>query len=344
LPPEKSSPKNAYRQAGVDISAADAVKERIKVIAKGASRPEVIGGIGFFGGLFHFKGYRDPVLVSSTDSVGTKVILARQMGIFDTVGQDIVNHCVNDIFVGGAEPLFFLDYLGLGSLVPSQVEQLVKGVATACKAANCALIGGETAQLPDLYRPGDFDIVGCIVGAVERDQIVDGSKIEVGDAVFGLMSSGLHTNGYTLARKVFKTDEDPSVLNARYADLGSTLGEALLAIHRNYRPVVMPALKHIRGMAHITGGGFEGNIPRILPKGLAVRIDRSTWQVPPLFKLIQKAGRIDDTEMFQVFNMGVGLTIVTAPEHAKDIPRLIPEAFLIGMVVPEDGPSRVMLH
>ncbi len=335
--------RQTYRAAGVDIDAAAAAKERIKLLAQATNRPGVIGEVGFFGGFFQVKGYRDPVLVASTDSVGTKTILARQMGILDTVGHDIVNHCVNDVFAGGAEPLFFLDYLGLGKVVPEQVEQLVKGIAEACKAANCALIGGETAELPGLYKPGEFDVVGFIVGAVEHDAIIDGSKVQAGDALLGIPSSGLHTNGYSLARRVFRTDEEPAALRRHYPELGRTLGEALLEPHRPYFPLLKPALRSIRGMAHITGGGLPGNVPRILPKGLAAQFDRSAWEVPPLFRLIQRTGDVPDEEMARVFNLGIGMVVVAGPEEARRIIELVPEAMLIGLVVPQAGEERVIL-
>ena len=284
---------SAYKAAGVDIDAATRAKELIKPLARSTARPEVIGGIGFLGGFFRMPaGYKEPVLVSSTDSVGTKVNLAIQMHRLDTVGIDIVNHCINDIFVGGAEPMFFLDYIGLGRLVPEDVEDIVRGLAKACKAGNVALVGGETAQLPSLYKPGDFDLVGFIVGVVERELIIDGSKVREGDMLLGLPSSGLHTNGYSLARQVFRTDEDPEALERVWPELGRTLGEALLEPHRAYFPLLKPALPYLKGVAHITGGGFLENIPRVLPEALRCRIRRDSWQVPSLFKLVQRLGSI----------------------------------------------------
>lgn len=338
-----SPSRQTYKAAGVDIDAASEAKERIKRLARATNRPGVLGEIGFFGGFFQVQGYRNPVLVSSTDSVGTKILIARQMGILTTVGHDIVNHCVNDIFVGGADPLFFLDYLGLSQVVPEVVEQLVRGITEACRANNCALIGGETAELPGLYKPGEFDVVGFIVGAVERDAIIDGSKIEVGDALLGIPSSGLHTNGYSLVRRVFGTDHNPRVLDTYHEDLGRTLGEALLEPHRSYYHLLKPALPSIRGMAHITGGGLPGNVGRILPQGLAARFDRSTWEVPPLFRLIQKTGNISDEEMARVYNLGIGMVVVAGPQEAQKITKLVPEAMLIGLVVPQSGDERVIL-
>ena len=333
-------PRLTYAQSGVDISAAERAKELIKPLAKATRRPGVLSDIGFFGGFFQLQGYREPVLVSSTDSVGTKVLLAIQMGKLDTIGIDLVNHCVNDIFVGGAEPLFFLDYIGLGKIDPAQVEQIVTGLAAACKAANCALIGGETAVLPGLYKPSDFDLVGFIVGGVERDRIIDGSKIQRGDVLLGVPSSGLHTNGYTLARRVFKTDADPKALSRRMPELGRTLGEALLEPHRPYFPLLKSVLPYMHGMAHITGGGLPGNMPRVLPQGLTARFQRQSWEWPPLFQMLQKQGNIEDDEMFKVFNVGVGLVIAVAPQDAARVRAAAPDAFVIGEVTSQEDDAR----
>ena len=339
-----ASPTGAYRAAGVDIDAATRAKDLIKPLAKSTARPEVIGGIGFFGGFFEMpKGYRNPVLVSSTDSVGTKVNLATQMKRLDTVGIDIVNHCINDIFVGGAEPLFFLDYIGLGKLVPEEVEQIVFGLTKACKAANVSLIGGETAQLPSLYKPGDFDLVGFIVGVVERDGIIDGSKIREGDVLLGLPSSGLHTNGYTLARRVFGTDEDSAALNEVWPELGRSLGDALLEPHRAYFPLLKPVIGYLKGMAHITGGGFLENIPRVLPAGLGCEIRRNSWKVPPLFRLIQRLGNIEQNEMDRVFNQGIGMVLFVSPKDVPEVTSRIPEAFAMGTVVRHGDAPRVLI-
>ena len=332
-----------YADAGVDIDAGERAAALIKPLAASTRRPEVVGGVGFFGGLFQLGGYANPVLVSSTDSVGTKVLLAIQMGRFDTIGADLVNHCVNDIFVGGAEPLFFLDYIGIGKLDPEQVERVVMGVASACRDNNCALVGGETAELPGIYKRGDFDLVGFIVGAVERDGVIDGSAIQPGDAILGLPSSGLHTNGYTLARRALGTDDDPARLDERHDALGGTLGEALLEPHRSYLKPLQPALESIRGMAHITGGGLPGNVPRVLPDGVAARFDRSAWEVPEIFRMIQRAGGVADEEMWRAFNMGIGMTVFTAPEHVSAVMEHAPEAVPIGEVVEQRGDERVLL-
>jgi phosphoribosylformylglycinamidine cyclo-ligase len=335
---------NAYRAAGVDIDAASEAKERIKRLAKATARPEVIGGIGFFGGFFKVPaGYREPVLVSSTDSVGTKVNLAIQMGRLNTVGIDIVNHCINDIFVGGAEPLFFLDYIGLGKLVPEEVEQIVSGLTTACKAANVSLVGGETAQLPSLYKPGDFDLVGFIVGVVERERIIDGSTIKPGDVMLALPSSGLHTNGYSLARRVFDTDAHPEVLKRVLPELARPLGDVLLEPHRAYFPLLRPVLPILKGMAHITGGGLLENIPRVLPPEIGCEIQRSSWQVPPVFRLIRERGHISQDEMDRVFNQGIGMVLFVAPDSVAAARSAVPECFTIGHATRFTGGPKVRI-
>jgi phosphoribosylformylglycinamidine cyclo-ligase len=327
---------DAYAQAGVDIAAGDRTKERIKGVAARASRLEVLAGVGPFSALFRLGGgYRDPVLVSSTDGVGTKVLLARAMGIYDTVGRDLVNHCVNDILTSGAEPLFFLDYLASSSLEEDRKVEIVAGMAAACEEAGCALIGGETADMPDIYRPGDFDIAGFIVGVVERDQVIDGSGIAAGDTLLMLPSSGLHTNGYSLVRKIWelgKGDDahDRAVLERVEPSLGESLGVALLEPHRSYLDALRPVLPRLTGIAHITGGGIPGNVPRILPDGLTARFDHTAWEIPPLFRLIQQTGEIDTPTMFRTFNMGVGIILVT-PDPSAVIATL-PEARQIGTV------------
>lgn len=332
-----------YADAGVDIDAGERATRLVKPLAISTRRPEVIGGIGFFGGLFELGEYEKPVLVSSTDSVGTKVMLAIQTGRFDTIGIDLVNHCVNDIFVGGAEPLFFLDYIGLGKLDPEQVERIVMGIATACRNNNCALVGGETAELPSLYRQGDFDLVGFVVGVVERDQVIDGSQIQIGDAILGLPSSGLHTNGYSLARRALRTDDQPGVLDELYDGLGCTLGEALLEPHRSYVQQLQPSLASIHGMAHITGGGLPGNVPRVLPEGLTAKFDRSSWQIPKIFQIIQQQGNVPDPEMWSAFNMGIGMVIFADPKEVDDIQERAPEVFVAGEVTALADDKRVLL-
>jgi phosphoribosylformylglycinamidine cyclo-ligase len=326
-------PGETYRAAGVDHEAARKVKDTIKNMASLTLKPEVLGGVGFFGGMYQLQGYRQPVLVSGTDSPGTKLKLATLTGRFDTVGIDVVNHCVNDVFTCGAKPIFFLDYIGVGRLIPGRAEALVKGVADACLAVGCSLIGGETAQLPGIYPEEEFDLAGFAVGVVEKDDVIDGSSIVQGDILLSIPSNGLHTNGYSLARRVFKVEEDPSILSRNYQELGRTLGEALLEPHRCYYPLLEPVLPLIKGMAHITGGGLPENVPRILPEGLGARFDTSMWEVPPIFALIQEAGRVELDEMFDVFNMGVGMVLACSPDKTEKVRRLVPEASVVGEVV-----------
>ena len=331
---------DAYRQAGVDRDAAGSAKDRIFSLARSTFTPGVLGDIGAFGALYKVTGYRDPVLVAHTDGVGTKLRVASLMGRYDTVGEDIVHHCTNDILTCGAQPLFFLDYMGMGALATEKVEQLVEGLARACKALDCALIGGETAEMPGMYQGEDVELVGFVVGAVEREGVIDGSGIRAGDALLGLPSSGLHTNGYSLVRRVFGIDEDPSVLDVRHEELGATLGEALLVPHRSYVAALTPALDRIKGMAHITGGGFPENVPRMLPEGLSARLEAESWAVPPLFRLIQRTGSISEEEMRRVFNMGVGMIVAVAPEDVAGVRADVPEAFVIGETTETgDGPQ-----
>jgi phosphoribosylformylglycinamidine cyclo-ligase len=325
-----------YLAAGVDRQALQMTKESIKALASATLQPEVLGGVGFFGGMYQLQGYRQPVLVSSTDSVGTKTRIAFLMGHFDTVGIDLVNHCINDIFTCGAKPIFFLDYIAMGHIVPERVEALVKGVAQACKALECSLIGGETAVLPGTYPEDEFDLAGFVVGIVERDSVLDGSSIAESDVLLGIPSNGLHTNGYSLARKVFRVEEDPAVLNRTFPELGRPLGEALLEPHRCYYPLLEPVLPLIKGMAHITGGGLFENVPRVLPKGLGARFDTSAWEVPPIFTLIQETGKVDREEMFRVFNMGLGMVLVCAPDRVEEVRRMVPDSRTVGEVTKGD--------
>ena len=334
---------HAYAEAGVDVDAAEKLVGRFADLAKSARRPEVLADIGPFAGLFRLGTYREPVLVSSTDSVGTKVKIAGVMGRYDTVGHDLVNHCVNDILTSGAEPLFFLDYIGNTGLTDDAKADIVRGCVEACKASGAALLGGETADMPGTYQDGDFDLVGFIVGVVERDSIIDGSAIREGDALIGLPSSGLHTNGYSLVRKLFRVgiDEDPVAererLDRNYSGLEGTLGDALLEPHRCYLNALRPVLPSLRGIAHITGGGIPGNVPRVLPEGLAARIDRSSWRTPALFHLIQEEGGIDPEEMFRTFNMGLGIVLAVAPEHVEAVRSKLLESWVCGEVVRGTG-------
>lgn len=336
-----------YSAAGVDTAAADALVSRIAAAARTASRPEVLSDVGPFAGLFKLGEYVDPVLVASTDSVGTKVKIASVLGRYASVGHDIVNHCVNDIGTTGAEPLFFLDYIGNFGLTDDQKVEMVGGVAEACRAVSCALIGGETADMPGTYQEGDYDLVGFIVGVVERDELIDGSSIGEWDVLLALPSSGLHTNGYSLVRKAFSVgiggdpDEERAVLDSNFSGLEGTLGDALLEPHRCYLEHVRKArdAAEVRGIAHITGGGLEGNVPRILPEGLGVVIDRSTWHVPAIFRLIQERGGISDDEMFRAFNMGVGEVLVVGRDDVGKVRSQLPEAWVVGEVVAGSGVS-----
>lgn len=311
-----------YRDSGVDIDKANEATRAIARLVKGTWGPEVLSEIGHFGGLFTVPGgYREPVLVSSTDGVGTKLLVARAMQKFDTIGQDLVNHCVNDILVQGARPLFFLDYIAAGAIDPAMVASVVGGLAQACAENGCALIGGETAEMPGLYHGQDFDLAGTIVGIVERADVIDGSGIRAGDAVFALPSNGLHTNGYSLARRVVfeAMGLEP---DARVEELGVTLGEELLRVHRSYtRPVrELAGLVRVKGLAHITGGGVLENLPRILPRGCGARIQRGAWPVLPIFSLLMREGDIVEEEMYRVFNMGAGMLVVVSPEDASRMP------------------------
>jgi len=341
LTPETSR----YTAAGVDIQAANRTVELIKKHAASTYRPGVLAPVGLFGGLFQLTGFKQPVLVASADGVGTKLKVASVLDSYDTVGIDMVNHSVNDILTLGAEPLFFLDYVAMGKLVPEQVEAIVRGLSQACRDVGCSLIGGETAEMPGLYAEGDYDLVGFIVGAVEKDKIIDGQSIKAGDVLLGLPSSGLHTNGYSLVRSVFqiKGKEDAPRLRQYHPELGRSLAEVLLEPHRCYYRDLKPLLPQVKGLAHITGGGFEDNLPRILPTGLAVTIQMGSWTVPPIFSLIQKLGQVDQAEMYHVFNMGIGMVIICANKTASRFTQALPSAKIIGQVVPQTGDNRVII-
>jgi phosphoribosylformylglycinamidine cyclo-ligase len=330
-----------YRAAGVDIDAGNETVRRIRTLARGTFTPGVLSEIGSFGGLFRLDRdrYQDPVLVSSADGVGTKLKVAFMMDKHDTVGADLVNHCVNDILVQGAEPLFFLDYLATGRLSPTVAEQVVTGVARACKENGCALIGGETAEMPGFYADGEYDIAGFIVGAVEKSKVIDGRSVVPGDVLIAVPSAGLHTNGYSLARRVFfeLAGWKPDTF---IRELGATIGDALLAPHRSYLNLVRPLIERdwAKGLAHITGGGLTENLPRTLPEGCAAEIDLQSWSIPPIFQLLQHHGAIAREEMFRAFNMGVGLVIVCTSRDAERVINMLmrggePNAFRLGFVV-----------
>lgn len=279
--------------------------------------------------------------MSSVDGVGTKLKIASTLAKHNTIGIDIVNHCVNDILTCGAEPLFFLDYIGMGKLVPERVEAIAHGLAQACREVGCALIGGETAEMPGLYAGEDYDLVGFIIGVVEKEKIIMGKTIVVGDTIVGLLSSGLHTNGYSLVRRLF--GETPSALNTYYPELGRTLGEALLEPHRCYYHQLEPLLPLIKGMAHITGGGLMGNVPRILPQGMAAQLRSQAWAILPIFQLIQQRGNVDRVEMYRVFNMGIGMVLICSPDNAEQLTKALPEAKVIGEVVKQVGEAKVAI-
>ena len=304
--------KKAYARAGVDVDLGNAVKGGIQKLVRSTHGPEVLAKIGGFGGLFRpdFRGMKDPVLVASTDGVGTKLKIAFATDRHDTVGQDLVNHCINDIAVVGARPLFFLDYMAAGGLDPGVFKQVLSGFAKACKAGKCALIGGETAQMPGMYQAGEYDLAGTIVGVVDRRRMLDAESVKPGDVLIGLPSNGLHTNGYSLARKVL-FDEMRLRPGARLPELSLPLGEELLRVHRNYQPLLASLPQGlVRAAAHITGGGLVDNLPRILPAGCQASIRRAAWRVPSIFRIIEAGGRVDPAEMYQVFNMGIGMVLV----------------------------------
>ena len=334
--------KKAYARAGVDVDLGNLVKRRIQSRVKGTHGPEVLGKVGGFGGLFapNFSGMREPVLVASVDGVGTKLKIAFAMDRHDTVGADLVNHCVNDIAVLGARPLFFLDYIGAEKLEPRVFDQLLSGFAKACRTAGCALIGGETAQMPGMYKKGEYDLAGCIVGVVERAAMIDGTRVRHGDVVLGLPSNGLHTNGYSLARKILfeRLKLKPG---SRLPGLKRSLGEELLRIHPNYQPRLarLPA-GMIRGLAHITGGGLVDNLPRVLPKNCDALIETGTWRVPAIFEFLQREGKIDRLEMYQVFNMGIGMVAIVSLNDCKKAARML-KAKPIGRIVKGSGTTRL---
>jgi phosphoribosylformylglycinamidine cyclo-ligase len=328
--PQPPGPKPIdYKSAGVDIDAGNETVRRIKKLAKSTFTPGVLSEIGSFGGLFKLdtSKYQEPVLVSSADGVGTKLKIAFMTNRHRTIGVDLVNHCVNDILVQGALPLFFLDYLATGRLSPDVAEQIVEGLARACQENGCALLGGETAEMPGFYGDGEYDLAGFIVGAVDRAQLIDGRSIAAGDVLVGLPSNGLHTNGYSLARKVaFETLK--LTADSHVPDLGESIGEALLRPHRSYLPVIKPLLSAglIKGMAHITGGGITDNLPRVLPAGTSARVNRTAWRVPAIFRWIGEAGRVPEYDLRRALNMGIGLILVVAAKDADQVRKALLDA------------------
>jgi phosphoribosylformylglycinamidine cyclo-ligase len=334
--------QKAYALAGVDVDLSNRLKREIHSLVRRTQGPQVLGKIGGFGGLFRakFPGMREPVLVASIDGVGTKLKVAFAMNKHDTVGADLVNHCINDIAVLGARPLFFLDYIGCETLEPRVFQQLLRGLSHACRGAGCALLGGETAQMPGMYLKGEYDLAGCIVGIVDRTKIIDGSTIQPGDIILGLASNGLHTNGYSLARRIFfeKMQLKPA---SRMPGSTSTVGQELLRVHKNYQPLLAKLSPDvIKGLAHITGGGLIDNLPRILPRNCDAVIETKSWRVPSIFQILQKNGNVDRQEMYQVFNMGIGMVAIVAEQNARNAMSVL-RAKRIGRIEPGRGKTRL---
>ena len=348
--------QKAYARAGVDIDLGNRMKATLPQLLASTHRREVMGKVGGFGGLFalNTRQLKQPILVSSVDGLGTKLKIAFAMDRHDTIGEDLVNHCVNDIAVLGAEPLFFLDYLGTGKLEPHVFTEIIKGFARGCAANRCALVGGETAQMPGFYQPGEYDVSGTIVGVVEKSWMLDGKAIRPGDVVIGLEASGLHTNGYSLARQIF-FDQLKLKPTSRVAELGNTIGDEMLKVHVSYGMLVQSLLKKfnrdgqprvVKGLAHITGGGFVDNIPRVLPKKCDVVIRKGSWDMLPIFKMIEAKSGVPDDELYQVFNMGIGMTIIVPADKADAVLKFVRaqkhKAWFIGEVVKGSGLARVL--
>ena len=333
-------PSDTYAAAGVALDALDGMKDRIKAFAALTHGPEVLDGGGGFAGLFALSGITDPVLVASADGVGTKLKIAAQLGHFEGVGQDLVTLNVNDILTKGARPLFFLDYVSFSELDEHRLEMLLRGMAWGCRETGCALIGGETAQLPGVYAPADFDLAGFVVGVAERSALLDGRRIVPSDVLVGIPSSGLHTNGFSLVRRIFATDADPSALFRPAPGLSRNLGDELMVRHRAYYPLLAPWLGQVKALCHITGGGLPGKMPAILPATVVAEFDRGAWPIPPIFNAIQQAGAISDAEMYRVFNMGIGMVAVCDAAGAADLLAGIPDAVAVGRIVARTGSAQ----
>ncbi len=333
-----------YSQAGVSITRGDRFIDAIRPHTRMTKRPEVLGGVGGFASLARIpSGYKSPILVTATDGVGTKLLLAKELKKHDTIGVDLVAMSVNDMVTLGAEPFLFLDYFATGKLSIREGSEVVKGVAKGCKEAGCALVGGETAEMPGLYKPGEYDLAGFGVGIVEKTKIVDGSKAKAGDVVIGLPSSGIHSNGYSLVRAILKKKRIP--LKSRPALLkGKCLGDVLLQPTKIYVKDILKLQKYvtIKGMAHITGGGIVGNLPRVLPKGLSAQLNPKSWRVPPVFKFLQERGNVPEEDMFRTFNMGIGYILIVSPKDQNKTMRLLPTAKLLGKLIKKPGPSKVI--
>ncbi len=338
-----SLPADSYRRSGVDLDRMDELKDRIRGLAASTHGPEVIEGGSSFAGLFQMGGDSGPVLVASTDGVGTKLKIAAQLGHFESIGRDLVTLNVNDILTKGARPLFFLDYVAFSDVDSQSLDSLMRGIAWGCREAQCALIGGETAQMPGVYADGEMDLAGFVVGVVKRENLLEPGRVREGDQLLGIRSSGLHTNGYSLVRSVFNTDDDPAALFRQYDGMSHQLGEELLQYHRSYYPMLAPALGLLSGLAHITGGGLPGKLPAVLPDDLAATISVGSWTPPPIFALLQREGGISDDEMFRVFNMGLGMVAVCPESNVTSFRELIPEAFPVGQVVRWESGDQVIL-
>ena len=333
---------DAYRDSGVDLDLMDGLKARIKALAAKTHGPEVLDSGGSFAGLYQLSGYTQPVLVASTDGVGTKLKIAAYLDHFESVGQDLVTLNVNDILTQGAKPLFFLDYIAFSSLNEQRMDTLIRGVTQGCQEVGCALIGGETAQMPDVYPPDGMDLAGFVVGVVERDRLITGSNISCGDYLVGIPSSGLHTNGFSMVRRVLNIDDDPAVLFQRYEGLHHQLGEEMLTRHRCYYPMLEPVLGMVKGLAHITGGGLPGKMPAVLPDGLAAAFQTGSWQIPPIFDVIQREGSVSTDEMYRIFNMGLGMVAVCGEQALVAFQESVPDSRLVGRVVRREGDAQVL--
>ena len=335
---------DSYRSSGVDLDFMDGLKARIKASAAMTHGPEVLSSGGSFAGLYQLSGYDQPVLVASTDGVGTKLKIAAHLGQFESIGIDLVTLNVNDILTQGAKPLFFLDYIAFSSLDEQHLDTLVSGITMGCREVGCALISGETAQMPGVYSAGDLDLAGFVVGVVEQDRLISGRNVSCGDVLVGIPSSGLHTNGFSMVRKVFNIDDEPSVLFQRFAGLNHQLGEELMIRHQCYYPMLEPVLGMVKGLAHITGGGLPGKMPAVLPDGLAAVFHVGSWQVPPIFDVIQREGSISTEEMYRVFNMGLGMVAICDEETLAALQGSVPGSHLVGRVIDREGEAQVVFE
>ena len=331
-----------YRSSGVDLDAMGALKERIKAFATATHGPEVLNPNGDFAGLYRLNGYTNPVLVASTDGVGTKLKIAAHLGHFESIGQDLVTLNVNDILTRGAKPLFFLDYVAFSHLDAQTMDTLMRGITWGCREVGCALIGGETAQLPGVYGPEQMELAGFVVGVVESEGVLNSDSMKAGDLLVGIPSNGLHTNGFSLVRQVFGIDEDPSALFRFHEELQHQLGEELLVRHRCYYPMLEPVLGLLTGLAHITGGGIPGKVPPVLPETLCAQFEQGSWPVPPIFDVIQREGGVSPEEMYRVFNMGLGMVAICSGESLAEVQEKVPDAVVVGRIVERTDEARVI--